>query len=180
MSENIQSISQGTYTIGQTSANDSSLLVTQNENSVSILQGTVATSAGIVGDGTTQNPLRVDETVLWSGDRYWWADTSPLTTSENLSNFETIKVIAADDWELNQQEFYFPGLNFGFDISLIGEEGDNLVFKSSKFGVNGNQISLLSQSHCSIASNKTIFSTNFSTSFVRFIKIVGINRIANN
>ena len=26
-----------------------------------ILQGTVATSAGIVGDGTTQNPLRVDD-----------------------------------------------------------------------------------------------------------------------
>ena len=44
MSEQIQSISQGNY----------------------ILQGTVATSAGIVGDGTTQNPLRVDETVLYS------------------------------------------------------------------------------------------------------------------
>ena len=39
MSEQIQSISQGNY----------------------ILQGTVATSAGIVGDGTTQNPLRVDD-----------------------------------------------------------------------------------------------------------------------
>ena len=34
----IQAISQGNY----------------------VLQGTVATSAGIVGDGTTQNPLRVD------------------------------------------------------------------------------------------------------------------------
>lgn len=44
MSEPIQSISQGNY----------------------ILQGTVATSAGIVGDGSTQNPLRADETVLYS------------------------------------------------------------------------------------------------------------------
>ena len=39
MSEPIQSISQGNY----------------------ILQGIVATSAGIVGDGSTQNPLRVDD-----------------------------------------------------------------------------------------------------------------------
>lgn len=38
MSEPIQSIAQNNY----------------------ILQGTVATSAGIVGDGSTQNPLRVD------------------------------------------------------------------------------------------------------------------------
>ena len=38
MSNEIQAISQGNY----------------------ILQGTVATSAGIVGDGSTQNPLRVD------------------------------------------------------------------------------------------------------------------------
>ena len=39
MSEPIQSIANGNY----------------------ILQGTVATSAGIVGDGSTQNPLRVDD-----------------------------------------------------------------------------------------------------------------------
>ena len=43
MSEPIQSISQGNY----------------------ILQGTVATSAGIVGDGSPQNPIRVDMTNTW-------------------------------------------------------------------------------------------------------------------
>jgi hypothetical protein len=61
----IQSISQGNY----------------------ILQGTVATSAGIVGDGSTQNPLRLDETVLWSG-----AGTSAVTLSEPITNFEAIKI----------------------------------------------------------------------------------------
>ena len=164
MSENIQSISQGTYTIGQTSATN------------------FVAGPGIRIDEPSAGTVRIgnDETVLWSGDRHWWADTSPLTTSENLSNFETIKVIAADDWELNQQEFYFPGLNVGFDISLIGKEGNNFVFKSSKFGVNGNQISLLSQTECGIDSNKKIASTNWETSFIQFKKIVGINRISGS
>lgn len=61
----IQSISQGNY----------------------ILQGTVATSAGIVGDGSPQNPLRADETVLWSGSR-----TSAIQTSESMKNFDKCQV----------------------------------------------------------------------------------------
>ena len=66
MSNEIQSISQGNY----------------------ILQGTVATSAGIVGDGTTQNPLRADETVLYSG-----AGTSgDFTLTEDPLNFNRIRV----------------------------------------------------------------------------------------
>ena len=68
MSEPIQSISQGNY----------------------ILQGTVATSAGIVGDGSTQNPLRADETVLWSGTR-----TSAIQTSESMKNFDKCQVYIA-------------------------------------------------------------------------------------
>lgn len=130
-------------------------------------------SAGTVRIGT-------DETVLWEGARYWWSNTSNLSASENLSNFETIKVIAGDDWELPIQEFYFPGWNAGFDISLIGKEGDNLVIKSSKFGVNGNQISLLSQTQCGIASGKTIATTNWTTSFIQFRKVIGINRISGS
>lgn len=65
MSEPIQSISQGNY----------------------ILQGTVATSAGIVGDGTTQNPLRADETVLFSASK----GTSACTLSEDLTNFTRLR-----------------------------------------------------------------------------------------
>jgi len=162
MSENIQSIANGTFVLGNTSAT-----TYQAGPGISITQP----SEGVVR-------ISNDETVLCNGDRYWWADTSPLTASENLSNFETIKVIAADDWELPQQEFYFPGLNNGFDISLIGKEGDNLVIKSSKFGVNGNQISLLSQTQCGITSGKAIATTNWTTSFIQFKKVIGINRIS--
>lgn len=67
MSEPIQSIANGNY----------------------ILQGTVATSAGIVGDGTTQNPLRSDETVLWSGSI---GTNSTATLSEPYTNFERIRI----------------------------------------------------------------------------------------
>ena len=67
MSEPIQSISQGNY----------------------ILQGTVATSAGIVGDGSTQNPLRADETVLYSSTGVILSAETNL--SEPGSNFEKIE-----------------------------------------------------------------------------------------
>lgn len=67
MSEPIQSIAQNNY----------------------ILQGTVATSAGIVGDGSTQNPLRADETVLWSGNSTVLNNTFNL--SEPYTNFEKIR-----------------------------------------------------------------------------------------
>lgn len=68
MSESIQSIANGNY----------------------ILQGTVATSAGIVGDGTTQNPLRSDETVLWEGDIGYNQSTTGI--SEALTNFERLRI----------------------------------------------------------------------------------------
>ena len=111
MSENIQSISQGTYTIGQTSATN-------------FIAGN-----GIKIDEPSAGTVRIgnDETVLWSGEKNWWEDTSSITVSENPSNFETIKVVARDDWELQLSEFYFPGANTSFDISLMGKEADDLI-----------------------------------------------------
>lgn len=67
MSDSIQSISQGNY----------------------ILQGTVATSAGIVGDGSTQNPLRADETVLFETN--YNGRTTAFTLSEPLTAFEKVR-----------------------------------------------------------------------------------------
>ena len=161
MSENIQSIANGSFVLGNTSATN------------------FVGGPGIKVDSPSEGTVRIsnDETVLWEGARYWWSDISTLTVSENFSNFETIKVIAGDDWELDMQEFNFPGWNTTFDISLIGKEGDNLVIKSSKFGINGNQITLTSQTQCGITLDKTISNTNWTTSFIQFRKIVGINRI---
>ena len=79
----IQAISQGNY----------------------ILQGTVATSAGIVGDGTTQNPLRADETVLWEGDQVGSAFT--ITASEPPTNFQYIYVLGHTNDDLPNQFNFF-------------------------------------------------------------------------
>ena len=71
MSEPIQSISQGNY----------------------ILQGTVATSAGIVGDGTTQNPLRADETELYYNPTNHNVSTdAEFVMSESIWNFEKVMI----------------------------------------------------------------------------------------
>ena len=61
MSE-INSIANGTFTIGQTSANDSSLLVTENDSNVSILstQQEVSHDNTLIGNGTVNSPLGVD------------------------------------------------------------------------------------------------------------------------
>lgn len=90
----MNTIYDGSFVLGQTSAENPSLLVNENsEGNVSILQGTVATSAGIVGDGTTQNPLRADETVLWEGTPQY---TGTLTATESVLNFDHYKVYISE------------------------------------------------------------------------------------
>ena len=94
MSE-INSIANGTFTIGATSTNDSSLLVTQNEGNVSILstQQEVSHDYTLSGNGTVDSPLGVvngyNETVLWSGTL---TNGKTANLSESVQNFEKIKV----------------------------------------------------------------------------------------
>ena len=71
MSENIQSISQGTYTIGQTSATN------------------FIAGPGISIDSPSAGTVRIgnDETVLWSG-----TTTTGCTLSEYAANFDKVQV----------------------------------------------------------------------------------------
>lgn len=107
MSE-INSIANGTYTIGQTSANDSSLLVTKNENNVSILstQQEVSHDSSLSGNGTVDSLLGVnlsavaqllgiDETVLYSTTA--GTVTTAFTLSEAASGFDKIRY----EWKWN-------------------------------------------------------------------------------
>ena len=121
--------------------------------------------------------LGVDETVLWSGNRYWWSDTSNLQLSEAASNFEVIRVKVKDDWALPPTFIFFPGNNAGFDVSLIGYEGGTLTIKSSKFSVSGSTVSLAEKIMWQVKTDKTV-NVNTDTSFIQFSEIVGIHRIA--
>ena len=122
---------------------------------------------------------RPDETVLWSGTRTWWNDTSELTLSGNVSDYESFKVVYSDDWQLNTVINEFPGTNNTFDASLFGSEGNNLTFKTSKFSVNGNKINIDSSRAIEINSAGAIPTRVFTTSYIMFYKIVGINRKEN-
>ena len=77
MSENIQSISMGTYTIGQTSATN------------------FVAGPGIKIDEPSAGTVRIgtDETVLWSG-----AMASAANLSEPMTAFDYVKVYYADDF----------------------------------------------------------------------------------
>ena len=106
MSEQIQSISQGNY----------------------ILQGTVATSAGIVGDGSTQNPLRADETVLFNGTQTYSA-----ILSESVKNFQKIAIEYGPNnyYNIPQATFntdYFAdnNVNSGVHLEFVEHNGTNV------------------------------------------------------
>lgn len=75
MSENIQSISNGTFTIGQTSATNF-----QAGPGISITQPS---------EGTVR--IANDETVLWSNDLTANSAISAFITNEKVSNFERIR-----------------------------------------------------------------------------------------
>ena len=121
--------------------------------------------------------LGVDETVLWSGTKNWWSDTSNLQLSEAASHFETIRVKAKDDWALSHTFIFFPGDNTSFDVSLIGYEGDSLTIKTSKFNLSGTTVSMSGKIMLSVDSGNKV-TTHTETSYVQFSEIVGIHRIA--
>ena len=75
MSENIQSISQGTFTIGQTSATN------------------FVAGPGIKIDSPSAGTVRIgnDETVLWSGDLNQTNFSAEQNLSESITNFERVR-----------------------------------------------------------------------------------------
>ena len=172
MSENIQSISQGTYTIGQTSATN---FIAGNGIKID------EPSAGTVRIGT-------DETVLWSAPSTANA-TSAGNFNENPFNFERIGVY----WLMNNdgtlqgptyEEFptlpnttYYLNAGFGNSYCYIGKVHFNVgsaSFSSTK--AQGIQIAGWNNT-ASVASIDTNYLTKMRNGFY---KIVGLNRISGS
>lgn len=156
MSEPIQSISNGNY----------------------ILQGTVATSAGIVGDGSTQNPLRADETVLFTSD----TAVSSADLSESPFNFESIKIIIGENAiGYGLAEMTFKLLSTTADLVtgfFTGKANANLIIV--RFGITSTNLSSIS-----VAGLVTNFTNGTSVSVIHnsdfltcIYKVIGINRKA--
>lgn len=186
MSENIQSISQGTYTIGASSTNDSSLLVTQNEGVVSILQTQqeVSHDNTLSGNGTVDSPLGVvpgyNETVLFDGTPTSVTSDVPLT--ENPANFEYVDVFAKWNYNSSQNIYCYNRIptsaaNFnmyGYGTYDNGSTTDfNLWMVVGDYTLTSNKISVLRAYRRTAAGDG-----GNNTDTLKIFKVIGVNRKA--
>ena len=155
MSENIQSISQGTYTIGQTSATN------------------FVAGPGIKIDEPSVGTVRIgnDETVLWSA-----ATPSPVTSfalSESANLFEKIEVHYQHvDPPYMSNVLLFDGNSSA--ISIYGfQNGDRTIWLSNTDYNTTNYINYTKQRSWNIG----IGQSTESTQKQQISKIIGINRI---
>ena len=173
MSEPIQSISQGNY-----------VLATQKE---------VSHDNTLIGNGTVDSPLGVvpgyNKTVLWSGN-YTGTKTKQFNLSESYQNFEELEI-----WWANQ-----PGTR---PRGVVITRYPNDSYQNAWFGANAcsDNTNHIAYKFCFLSANSTTQLTaynyrqastdsNTNANFVWTkpqqyyecypVKIVGINRIANN
>ena len=158
MSENIQSISQGTYTIGQTSATN------------------FVAGPGIKIDEPSAGTVRIgnDETVLWSGNS--------LTGNCNESpwNFDKLGFITSGSINsLQYNEFpAISGKNM-MAMTTIGPETTAVWhFTPSQISFNGNTFTLKSYDFYAKVGQPG-FNSN-GEGHIKMIKVIGINRISGS
>ena len=173
MSENIQSISQGTYTIGQTSATN------------------FIAGPGIKIDEPSAGTVRIgnDETVLWSGATPLSSmngSVNALNLSESLFNFEKVAVYARPLPSHNMfkvTEFQPDGNTEGFDWLTWfkgGGSGSNGVIRFGGAFMQYSDNKLWAKKdeffQLSVASNGISMQPNQNI----ITQIVGINRISGS
>lgn len=160
MSEPIQSISQGNY----------------------ILQGTVATSAGIIGDGSTQNPLRADETVLWSGSFNGAVGTAHyITMSEPLTNFDKIQLEMGGSYH-SLWTYKSVGTHYQVTSPFVAADGGTTLYAVMFTRLDDNKIYRYG---CGILNNAALTNNKWTNNSAgtqgecTLVKVIGINRINN-
>ena len=158
MSEPIQSIAQNNY-----------ILATQKE---------VSHDNTLSGNGTVDSPLGVvpgyNETVLWSGN--------DLTGTLNESPWNFEKLGFQTSGSLNSLQYNeFPAISGKnmMAMTTIGAESDIVWhFTPARISFNGNTFTLKS---CDFYANTSKINFNYNArDLIKMIKVIGINRIANN
>jgi len=160
----IQSISQGNY----------------------LLQASVSTSAGIIGDGSPNNPLRADETVLFETTAQ---NVSAVTLTEPLSAFERFRLypFQGGGGYYNYGEFDYnvvQSLGTGNNIRLLFSRaigGNNpLQFLIGEYELSNDRKSITSISGYRRWFPMATGAGGSDSNSTYIQKIVGINRISNN
>ena len=167
MSENIQSISQGTYTLGQTSATN------------------FVAGPGIKIDEPSAGTVRIgnDETVLWenTADKLTRDLTWPQTLSESISNFARVKFLYAGDGPYNPQWIEFDvnsNNSYALTQSYTPQNHDYMFYRNAIFSLNGTAFN-----------NETNYTLNYygttaigdhnNVGYNKVSKVIGLNRISN-
>ena len=169
MSENIQSISMGTYTIGSTSATN------------------FVAGPGIKIDEPSAGTVRIgnDETVLWSGA----GTLNGCTFSESKDNFERLKVYCYADEQTTakQQIVEVPTSNTGLPLTLWYANGSvstypyvvyRTFYRLNPTGILPNDGST-SGGHAWLSPTWAVGGTS-TTPSIKITKVVGINRISGS
>lgn len=159
---------------------------------------TVTTSAGIAGDGTIQNPLRTDETVLWEGTspQVTANETWTATLSEPASNFERVGLVLYHSYGwgvdgLNNNAYDFRVVEnyegkFIWTVlddlrpSTINFGGNNPQYDANAAGISGGTTFICKgYGRYSLTTSGTLGSVTQNRG-VSIRKVIGINRIGGN
>ena len=159
MSENIQSISQGTYTIGQTSATN------------------FIAGPGVRIDEPSAGTVRIgnDETVLWSGDIGYNQSTTGI--SEALTNFERLRIYnkagayneMSSNWLNNVYVFFSCTYDTDSNYGKLSFVGLTMLDSGTTLKETYNRIN-----------QGTSYYNNVNDDGTHIVKVVGINRISGN
>jgi len=160
MSENIQSIANGSFVLGSTSAT-----TYQAGPGISITQPS---------EGTVR--ISNDETVLYSG-----AATNNGSLNESVENFDTIKVNYITDDGMQGVTEFMPSYTKSISLdSMYVAQNSAVWFKATNYTFSSNT-SFNSYPHQLYNSNKTITANWYNkidNNAFSITKVIGINRIS--
>ena len=167
MSENIQSISQGTYTIGKTSATN------------------FVAGPGIKIDEPSAGTVRIgnDETVLFSAATPYDKNRTSITLSESYKNFDKLKIYWAHHIGTQfTEQITYSDTKDANDFMCIGGRGSNTNqithFEAAWSAVNNISLTAVACIFSTVQAGTSISWVN-SNELMPY-KIIGINRISGS
>ena len=175
----MNTISDGTFVLDSNSNSEIPVLLgtESNGNNMIFTNPGVTSTSGIVGDGSPQSPLRLDETVLFSGSRAITA-TGQLDTLDNPYNYSKIEIWAAPypGYVSTIAATFEPSTGstkVPFNSVGINDSVQAIRFNISLITTNTSGINIVNQRQYSITGTSTLGLTTASSP-AAITKIVGI------
>ena len=160
MSENIQSISQGTFTIGQTSATN------------------FVAGPGIKIDEPSAGTVRIgnDETVLFDNESGTNGNTN-ITLTESISNFKYVQ-IDYSVWDDEKETQILPVQSSQYQLNTVWYDNNrNFYHFCDVLTISGTTYTLIKAAFHNFNSTDVSVDGDAKT-FFKTYKVIGINRIS--